>query len=157
MRLIKLAVISIVILFGIVTGISLFIPSHIRLTKVITIRPEKDSIFALVKNKSEWVRWHPSFFNGQQTEILSRIEVKVVSENESLLLMQWRQAGKKNLNMGWQLMRSSNTLDPATLQWFMEFKTSWYPWEKFGSLFYENNYGAMMEQGLVNIKNEVEK
>ena len=156
MRLIKLAVISIVILFGIVTGISLFIPSHIRLTKVITIRPEKDSIFSLVKNKSEWVRWHPSF-NGQQTEMLSRIEVKVVSENESLLLMQWRQAGKKNLNMGWQLMRSSNAIDPGTLQWFMEFKTSWYPWEKFGSLFYENNYGAMMEQGLVNIKNEVEK
>ena len=89
--------------------------------------------------------------------MLSRIEVKVVSENESLLLMQWRQAGKKNLNMGWQLMRSSNAIDPGTLQWFMEFKTSWYPWEKFGSLFYENNYGAMMEQGLVNIKNEVEK
>ena len=156
MRLIKLALISVLILFGILTGISLIIPSHIRLTKVITIRPEKDSIFSLVKNKGEWVRWHPSFINGEQNEMLSRITVKVVSENDSLLSMQWRQGGKKTLNMGWQLMRSNN-IDPATLQWFMDFTTSWYPWEKFGSLFYENNYGAMMEQGLVNIKKEVEK
>ena len=156
MRLIKLAFISVLILFIILTGISLFIPSHIRLTKVITIRPEKDSIFSLVKNKSEWLRWHPSFINGEQNEMLSRIDVKVISEKDSLLSIQWRQAGKKTLNMGWHLMRSNN-IDPATLQWFMDFKTSWYPWEKFGSLFYENNYGAMMEQGLINIKKEVEK
>ena len=144
------------ILFGIVTGISLIIPSHIRLTKVITIRPEKDSIFSLLKNKHEWVRWHPSFINGAQYEMLLRINVKVVSENDSLLSMQWQQEGKKTLNMGWQLMRSNN-MDPATLQWFMNCKTSWYPWEKFGSLFYEINYGAMMEQGLVNIKKQIEK
>ena len=156
MRLIKLALISVLILFGILTGISLIIPSQIRLTKVITIRPERDRIFSLVKNKSEWVRWHPSFINGQQNEMLSRIDVKVVIENDSLLSMQWRQEGKKTLNMGWQLMQTNN-IDPATLQWFMDFKTSWYPWEKFSSLFYENNYGAMMEQGLINIKKEVEK
>ena len=156
MRLIKLAFISVLILFGILTGISLFIPSHIRLTKVIAIRPEKDSIFSLVKNKKEWVRWHPSFINGQQNDMFARIKVKVLSEKDSLLTMQWQQEGKKSLNMGWQLMRTNN-IDPATLQWFMDFKPSWYPWEKFGSLFYENNYGAMMEQGLINIKREIEK
>lgn len=156
MRLIKLALLSVLILFGILTGISLIIPSHIRLTKVITIKPERDSIFSLVKNKNEWVRWHPSFINGEQNEMLSRIAVKVVSENDSLLSMQWQQEGKKTLNMGWQLMRTNN-IDPATLQWFIDLKTSWYPWEKFGSLFYENNYGAMMEQGLINIKKEIEK
>lgn len=156
MRLIKLALISVIILFGILTGISLFIPSQIRLTKFITVRPERDSIFSLIKNKNEWVRWHPSFINGAQNEMLAKITVKVISENDSLLIMQWQQQGKKNLNSGWQLMRS-NSLEPATLQWFMDFKTSWYPWEKFGSLFYENNYGAMMEQGLLNIKKEVEK
>ncbi len=134
MRLIKLALISVIILFGILTGISLVIPSQIRLTKVITIRPERDSIFSLIKNKSEWVRWHPSFINGQQNDMLARITVKVISEKDSLLTMQWQQDGKKSLNMGWQLMQSHN-IDPATLQWFMDFKTSWYPWEKFGSLF----------------------
>ena len=156
MRILKLAFISVIILFAIVTGISLFIPSQIRLAKVITIRPEKDSIFYLIKNKEQWPRWHPSFLNGANREMLLKITTKVISEKDSVLLMQWHQEERKALTMGWQLNRTNN-IDPATLQWFMEFKTSWYPWEKFASLFYENNYGAMMEQGLLNIKKEIEK
>ena len=50
MRFIKLALISLVFLFAVVTAISLVIPSHIRLSKVVTTRPEKDSIFSLIKN-----------------------------------------------------------------------------------------------------------
>lgn len=42
--------------------------------------------------------------------------------------------------------------DSATLQWYMQFKLRWYPWEKFKSLFYENIYGVQMEQGLANLK-----
>ena len=155
MRLVKLAILSLFFLFVIVTGISLLIPSHIRLAKVITIKPEKDSIFALIKNKDEWPRWHPSFLNGTNADMLSKITTTIVSEKDSVLVMQWQQKNKKTLDMGWQLSRSNN-IDPATLQWFMDFKTSWYPWQKFGSLFYENNYGAMMEQGLLNIKTEIE-
>ena len=155
MRLLKLAFISLLFLFVIVTGISLLIPSHIRLAKVITIRPERDSIFALIKNKDQWTRWHPSFLNGTNAAMLSKITTTIVSEKDSVLLMQWHQKGKKTLDMGWQLSRSNN-IDPATLQWFMDFQTSWYPWQKIGSLFYENNYGAMMEQGLLNIKKEIE-
>ena len=156
MRLLKLAFISVIILFAIVTGISLFIPSQIRLAKVITISPEKDSIFYLIKNKEQWPRWHPSFLNGANRDMLFKITAKVISEKDSILVMQWDQPDRKTLAMGWQLNRSNN-IDPATFQWFMDFKTSWYPWEKFASLFYENNYGAMMEQGLLNIKKEIEK
>jgi len=42
--------------------------------------------------------------------------------------------------------------DSLTLQWYMDFKLKWYPWEKFRSLFYENIYGVQMEQGLHNLK-----
>jgi hypothetical protein len=42
--------------------------------------------------------------------------------------------------------------DSVTLQWFMDFRLRWYPWEKFRSLFYENIYGVQMEQGLGNLK-----
>lgn len=154
MRLIKLALISIVILFGIITAISLFIPSHIRLAKVIDIKLAKDSIFSLIKRKDQWNRWHPSFLNGQQTEMLSKIQAVVVSENDSVLVMRWEQENKKSLHMGWQLFPSTN-VNSATLQWYLDFQLSWYPWEKIGSLFYESNYGAMMEQGLLNIKKEI--
>ena len=156
MRFLKLAFISFIILFGIITAISLIIPSHIRLAKFIVLNPKKDSIFFLVKNKEEWPRWHPSFINGEHSEMLSKIQVNIISEKDSVLLMQWQQPGKKPLNMGWQLFKES-TLNSATLQWYIDFHLSWYPWEKIGSLFYESNYGAMMEQGLYNIKVELEK
>jgi hypothetical protein len=154
-RLLKLALISLIVLFGIVTAISLIIPSDIRLAKVITIKPEKDSIFGLLKNKERWHLWHPSFLNGANDSILSNVTTNVISENDSLLIMQWSQPGKKSLDMGFQLI-GVNNLEPATLQWYMDFKTSWYPWEKIGSLFYESNYGVMMEKGLLNIKQEIE-
>jgi hypothetical protein len=34
----------------------------------------------------------------------------------------------------------------------MDFHLKWYPWKKFSSLFFENRYGVLMEQGLSHIK-----
>lgn len=158
MRIIKLALISFLFFFLILTGFSLFIPANIRLTKVINIGGETDSIFSLIKNKEQWKRWHPVFTGtgGAGQSALESIELRTVSESDSLLNMQWLQKGKRTMYTGWQLHRS-NPQDSATLQWYMDFHLSWYPWQKFGSLFYENNYGRMMEQGLYNLKREVEK
>ena len=38
----------------------------------------------------------------------------------------------------------------------MIINTAWYPWEKLGVLMYEPTYGKMMEEGLANIKSELE-
>ena len=154
MRLIKLALISVINLFGIITAISLIIPSHIRLAKVISIRPEKDSIFSLIKNKDQWPRWHPSFVNNTNSGMISQIDVELVSETDSTLEMQWIQKGKKPLNMHWQLFKGEG---PTTLQWGIDFNQKWYPWQKIASLLYEGRYGTMMEQGLANIKGIIEK
>lgn len=154
MRFIKLAFISLVFLFAVVTAISLIIPSHIRLSKVVMISSQQDSIFSLIKNKSQWPRWHPSFTNNANSEIIDQIDVRVLSETDSTLQMSWIQPGKKPLNMYWQLFKGEG---PATLQWGIDFYQKWYPWQKIGSLFYEGNYGAMMEQGLANIKAVLEK
>jgi hypothetical protein len=157
MRIIKLALISFVFLFGIITLISLFIPSHIRLSKIIFIKSDKDSIFSLIRNKDEWYRWHPYFVNSadaQQT--LGTFATQVVLENDSLLKMEWSHSNKKTIKTSWQLHTEPGK-EYGTLQWYIDFHLSWYPWQKFGSLFYEGNYGRMMEQGLFNLKQEVEK
>lgn len=154
MRFIKLAFISLVLLFAVVTAISLVIPSQIRLSKVVTTRPEKDSIFSLIKNKDQWPRWHPWFINNTNSEIRSQIGVELISETDSTLQMRWIQPGKKPLNMNWQLFTGGGS---ATLQWSMDFNQKWYPWQKIGSLFYESNYGVTMEQGLANISAIIEK
>jgi hypothetical protein len=158
-RIIKLAFISFIVFFVIITGFSLFIPSYIRLSKVVNVGGEKDSIFSLIRNKDQWPRWHPAFTGKNKNETvtaLQNMETHLVSQNDSVLQMQWRQGGKKTIHNGWEI-HDGGTTDSTALQWYMDFHSSWYPWQKFGSLFYEHNYGRMMEQGLHNIKKEIEK
>src|SRR5215217_6945182 len=106
MRLLKLVFISAIFLFAVITAISLLIPSHIKLSKVVTISPQKDSIFTLIKNKNEWSRWNPSFMDSLNQEKLSQINVEFISETDSSLQMEWIQKDKKPLNMEWQLFKS---------------------------------------------------
>ena len=157
MRIIKLAILSFVLLFIVLTGITLLIPSNISLSKVINIKASKDSIFYLIKNKDQWPKWHPSFGSNNPDAVtkLQQVKTTVVSENDSLLLMQWQVGNIKPLNNGWQL-HNTGTEDDYTLQWFINFHSNWYPWQKLKTLFYENNYGKMMEQGLENIKQELQ-
>ena len=67
-----------------------------------------------------------------------------------------QQAGKMPLINGWKIYHHPST-DSLTLQWYSDFHLKWYPWQKLGSLFYENTYGVMMEEGLGNLKRLAEK
>jgi hypothetical protein len=154
-RLIKLGLISAVFLFLVATAISLMIPSHIRISKAINIKGEEDSIFSLVKDESRWREWHPAFMPNPSAKKFPPILIVSKIQNDSQLVMQMKQGDKKPVTSTWQIYHHQST-DSLTLQWYMDFRLSWYPWQKFGSLFYENTYGAMMEQGLSNIKTRSE-
>ena len=58
-------------------------------------------------------------------------------------------AGSKKVDNGWNLVREQGSL---TVQWYMDFKLRWYPWEKFSSLLFEKQYGTQMEIGLAKLK-----
>ncbi len=153
MRLIKLVIISFVCFFLLLTGFSLLIPSQVRISKAINIGAEKDSIFLLITDTSKWKNWHPGFQKNvqQQHSNLSSIIITKVEQNDSLIIMKLNSTGRKTMVNGWQVYNYAST-DSLTLQWYMDFHLQWYPWQKFGSLFYEKTYGVMMEQGLSNIK-----
>jgi len=149
-RIIKLALISAVIIFLIATAFSLLIPSHIRISRAINIQGQKDSIFALIRDKESWSLWHPAFADSNKKKF-DPINVTIQNENDSAIVMQLQQGNKKPVINGWQVYMHAN-VDSLTLQWYMDFRLKWYPWKKFGSLFYESTYGLMMEQGLENIR-----
>ena len=156
MRLIKLALISIIIIFLIATGFSLLIPSHIRISKAINLHTSKDQIFPLIKNKEEWKSWHPAFIQNDSTPKFDSIHIVSQQQTDSELIMQLQQGKKDVVTNGWKVYEYKG-VDSVTLQWYMDFNLKWYPWKKFGSLFYENSYGVMMQEGLSNIKEIVEK
>lgn len=157
MRIIKLLFISFIIFFVVLTGITSLIPSNIRLSKVVSVKAPRDSIFSLIRNKDQWHRWHPSFNTGNSaaTNLLHNIKTRVISETDSTLTMSWQLENKKPISSTWQLHKMEAEND-FTLQWSMYFQSSWYPWEKLKALFYEGRYGKMMQQGLDNIKLEAE-
>jgi hypothetical protein len=150
-RLIKLAIISVVLLFAVVTTISLLIPSHIRISKAINIHADKKSIFALISDTSNWKRWHPAYIQNDSTPQFPTIHIVQKFQNDSQVIMHLQQAAKPEVINGWQVYENPK-VDSLTLQWYMDFHLKWYPWKKFGSLFYENTYGVLMQQGLENIR-----
>lgn len=153
MRLIKFAFISLLVFILIITALSLLIPSHIRISKAITISSGSDSVLQLIGDTAQWPRWHPMFQSREANTWLRdhNIELTPLAKTGSLVVVQWQQPGKNLIVNGWQLHRFG-TADSMALQWYMDFRLRWYPWQKFGSLLYEGTYGRMMEQGLQNIK-----
>lgn len=152
MRLIKLAFISFVVLFAIITAMSLLIPSHVRISRAVNLK-SGTPVFNLISDQSKWKLWHPAFQSSHRDSLLQlhQIHIQPVSETDTLITMNWRQAGKAPVLNSWALHSLAAT-DSVALQWYMDFHLPWYPWQKFGSLLYEKTYGSLMEQGLQNIK-----
>ena len=155
MRFIKLAVISFVFLFLLITGISLFIPSHIRISKAINIKAEKDSLFALIADTGKWHLWHPAYQRTIINTVENKIKITTLIDNDSLIAMQLNLPEKKSFKSSWQVYQLQD--DSLTLQWYMDFNLTWYPWHKFSSLLYEDKYGTIMQNGLSNLKEITER
>ena len=153
MRLIKLAILSFIVLFLIITAMSLLIPSHVRISRAINLKSKEDSVRLWVRDTEQWQRWHPAFQGANATKTLAenKISITQVTDSDSLVQLRWQQQGRRPVLNSWQIHRYSYT-DSVTLQWYMDFHLQWYPWQKFSSLFYEGTYGKMMETGLMNLK-----
>jgi len=60
-RLIKLAFISITFFALLITGISLFFPSQVTISKAINIGVSRDSILNQIRNIDNWKKWYAGF------------------------------------------------------------------------------------------------
>lgn len=168
MRIIKLGIISILFFGLLITGFSLFFPSHVRISRAINIGAPADVARNNIKEIDKWSNWYPGFdtlslskgANENERNFAARgmengsIIMKSVSVNEMYATISTD--GKKSAINGWRVL-SEFYPDSVTVQWYMDFKLRWYPWEKFSSLLLEKRYGPVMEKGLQTLKNMLEK
>ena len=159
MRLIKLALLSFIFLFLLVTIISLFIPGEIKISKAINIANDDTSTFAMINDLRQWRLWHPALKDMDENEIIAEADnikvrntkISVIKRGSNELLTEIATTNGQPVESQIRFIHHQKG-DSATLQWYMQFHLRWYPWEKFKSLFYENIYGVQMEQGLANLK-----
>lgn len=147
--------------FLLVTAFSLFIPSHVRISRAINIAPGADSVLTKICDLSEWKNWHPQLENVILKDTVSSngkivkasangILLSVLKCSESEVSVEMKKGDKPIIN-NWMLIRHGAD-DSLTLQNYMDFHFSWYPWEKFSSLMLDGSYGSVMEKGLSNLK-----
>jgi hypothetical protein len=163
MRVIKLAILSFVFLFLLVTIISLFIPSHIRISRATDINNTKQAVMNFIADPLKWKEWYPGadslgilYIEGKPKGILldssGLAGLCIINVSDSVIIAgEVGSSANQQMETGWKVLPAASE-NSVTLQWYMDLKLKWYPWEKFRSLFLENIYGPHLEKGLANLK-----
>jgi hypothetical protein len=147
MKILKLGLISLVTFFLLFTAISLFFPSHIRLSKAVDVNTGKKEMLSFLTDTSNWKKWYPGADSMDLTKVaITSIDSSVTAINKTGTTLKATSA--------WNIYNTAipNTI---TVQWYMDFNTGWLPWQKFSGLLLEGKYGPMMEKGLENLKKVV--
>ena len=125
---------------------------------------EFDSVYKEVSNIQTWKNWHPALIDLQAEEFVFLEDgsmkvkndfLKIMQKDKNVVIAEIKKEGGRPLLSGMKFITHPQ-VDSLSIQWYLDFKLRWYPWEKFRSLFYENIYGVQMEQGLSNLKQLME-
>ncbi|MBC7903406.1 MAG: hypothetical protein H7Y27_08280 [Gemmatimonadaceae bacterium] len=156
MKLIKLGLISVVILFGVLTLIASFIPSQIRISRAVDMDSPRDSILNKIKSLRTWDNWNEytkSYENKTFTDSTIRTDavlITIVKTTDSSITCEWKQPSGRKFEAVFNVI--SHDFNNTTLQWYFDFKLRWYPWEKFQAIVYDQQLGPAMEKSLQNLK-----
>jgi hypothetical protein len=161
MRLLKLALISIVVLFGILTAIASLLPSHVRISRAIDIDAGAGKVYAKVSSIKAWDSWNEyiRFYHNKQWKenalVTDEITITINEKSDTLVTAGWQQATGNHFGSGYRIIPQDSL--HSTLQWYFDFHLHWYPWEKFQSIVYDEELGPVMEKSLQNLKRQVEQ
>jgi polyketide cyclase/dehydrase/lipid transport protein len=161
-KILKLIIGSFIILFVIITIISLFIPSNVQISKAVEINAEKKSIYQQLIDPNKWYHWYPAsdsikvfYLIGEPKGIvIDNLKLELTGSDSNQIRAKYSSSeATKEMETTWKLIPGQQSV---AVQWSMNFHLHWYPWEKFSSLLLEKRYGPVMETGLNNLKNYME-
>jgi hypothetical protein len=161
MKLLKLGLISLVIMFLLVLGISFLFPSHIRISRAVNINIPKDSALILVANMRTWENWNeftinPSVTSKKYTDnsfTSDQLQVMRQEVRGDTVTISWKQHTGRTTEGGFTFYSTGSV---TVVQWYFDFHLHWYPWEKFSSLLFESQLGVPMEKSLNKLKDYLE-
>lgn len=140
LRFFKLAIISFIVFFIFLYLMSLLIPSQVRISRAVNIESSAKNIIPMIADTSNWKRWV-----AMNT---SQIDIKIISSDAEKIVTEWHYRGR-TIQSVFNIIPSG---DVSVVQWYFDFHLKWYPWEKFGSITFEKQFGIPMETSLNNLK-----
>ena len=164
MKFIKLAIISIVVLFTIITCIGLLLPSTVRVTRNITIHATQDTLYHFISDVKYWKLWlegaktSPVQFLSARTQqgtgvvaLIGGKEVDIVKATKNKVETLWKSSNGSHQAGIFQLAEDT-VVHSTNINWYFEQKVNWYPWERLSTLSNDKILGPGMEQSLDNLK-----
>ncbi len=162
MKLIRLGLISILVLFALASLIGILIPSTVLVSRAVDITAPKDSIIGFVKDIQQWKTWMDGMesssvhIHSATAADLAGTKVEISQITDSTVISKWI-SKKGNLQTATMRIIGVSAQQTTIVQWQFEQKLKWYPWEKLGSIMNDKIIGPMMEKNLNNLKLLIEK
>ena len=160
MRWIKLLILSVTIIFLLLTTIAAFLPSQVRISRAIDINQPAAKIYPQIASLRNWENWN-LYIQKMDEHLISddsisnsKLKIRVKARKRNLVSSEWEQFQGKKFIAGFQLIEHSSS---TTVQWYFDFRFKWYPWEKFSSIVYDAQVGPVMEKSLENLKTTIEQ
>jgi hypothetical protein len=161
-KIVKLVLISAVILFLLITALSLLLPSHVRVSRAIDIPAPKEKIIPLIADLQQWSKWNRFVIVADSMHQLAQktsttiqagdLQIELQNSRGDTVVTSWMQ----NKNESGAHMVCLAGQGYTTVQWYFDFHLKWYPWLKFQSIVYDKQFGPEMESSLENIRRIVE-
>lgn len=166
MRFLKLGLISFLLLFLLITAISLLLPSTIHISRAIDISAPVDSVYTNINDLAKWKRWianydssivtlSPNTTGAGATLTMNKTTVSIVESNDTIIRTVWK-GGNKFLEGDFNVIKQNGSAQ-ITIQWHFIQRVKWYPWEKFALIVSNKSIGSVMERSLDNLKKLLEQ
>jgi hypothetical protein len=161
MKLLKLGLISLVILFLLATIMGIALPSKVLVSRAVNISAPVDSVLAQIKDILQWPNWVEGM-NDPSVRIESAVsahigksEVTIIENNDSTVVSTWITAkGKPQISTIRVIYQPQQNV--TIVQWQFEQSIGWLPWERLGSMMNDKIMGPMMEKNLDQLKQLIE-
>ena len=168
LRFIRFLILSLVVLFVVMTALSLLFPSSTRVTRTINIAASHEKAMAAVSDLRTWPEWNEFVQSPQLTNKrwstpsagkaawmrADQFTITETAADSDSIALNWDLYGGKQYAGGFQLTRSYP--DSIAVQWWFDLHFRWYPWEKLGLFVYDRRFGHAMEESLLGLKRYVE-
>lgn len=154
MKLIRFALISVLIISILITAIASLFPSMVITSRAVEVNATSLQIEHCVKDLSAWKGWM-SDWKDQSVMLQDSVvqvgtqTIKMLSSTDSTVHLKWEATGQAP----YQVLIEWIPLKEGTyvIHWSFEQQVNWYPWEKFQTLLNEKVLGAKMEEELQHL------